>query len=85
VVLFFKGNDLLIFPPTQGINSTCLPAEQLSKEGDKYMVGSKGIKSRRPEKTMVKIGLAIYHLCNKAKLSDIEELFNATGRSLVSH
>jgi transcriptional regulator with XRE-family HTH domain len=41
-------------------------------------------KNPSPE-TVVKIALAICHTKPQAKLSDIEELFNATGRSLTSH
>jgi transcriptional regulator with XRE-family HTH domain len=41
-----------------------------------------GEKNNPSPETIVKIGLAICHFNDKIKLSDIEILFNSTGRSL---
>jgi hypothetical protein len=41
-----------------------------------------GEKCNPSPETIVKIGLALAHLSKNIKLYDIEDLFNATGRSL---
>lgn len=67
-------------------NLTYYQVSQFSGLDQAYLSRLKSGEKKNPSpETLVKISLAICHLSNKAKLSDIEELFNATGRSLVSH
>ena len=62
---------------------TCYQIHQFSHLDQAYLSRLKsGEKNGPSPETIVKIGLAICHLNNKVKLSDIEALFNSTGRSL---
>jgi len=44
-----------------------------------------GHKSNPSPEVLVRISLALAHCSNKTKLNHIEQLFNATGRSLITN
>ena len=62
---------------------TCYQIHQFIHLDQAYLSRLKsGEKASPSPETIVKIGLAICHSNDKIKLSDIETLFNSTGRSL---
>lgn len=63
--------------------ATCYQIHQFTHLDQAYLSRLKSGERNSPSpETIVKIGLAICHLNDKIKLSDIETLFNSTGRSL---
>jgi len=62
---------------------TCYQIHQFTHLDQAYLSRLKsGEKNSPSPETIVKIGLEICHFNDKIKLSDIETLFNSTGRSL---
>ena len=62
---------------------TCYQIHQFNHLDQAYLSRLKSGERNSPSpETIVKIGLAICHLSKKVTLSDIEKLFNSTGRSL---
>ena len=67
-------------------NLSYYQVSQFSGLDQAYLSRLKSGEKKNPSpETVVKISLATCHLNNKVQLSDIEELFNSTGRSLVFH
>ena len=63
---------------------TCYQIHQFTHLDQAYLSRLKSGERNSPSpETIVKIGLAICHLSDKIKLSDIETLFKSTGRSLL--
>ena len=62
---------------------TCYQIHKFTHLDQAYLSRLKsGEKASPSPETIVKIGLAICNFSDKIKLSDIEVLFNSTGRSL---
>ena len=62
---------------------TCYQIHQFNHLDQAYLSRLKsGDRNNPSPETIVKISLALCHLNEKIKLSDIETLFNSTGRSL---
>ncbi len=62
---------------------TCYQIHQFNHLDQAYLSRLKSGERNSPSpETIMKISLAICHLNEKIKLSDIEKLFNSTGRSL---
>ena len=67
-------------------NISSYQVSQFSGVDEAYLSRLKSGERKNPSpETVVKISLALCHLCDNVILSDIEELFNSTGRSLFSH
>lgn len=59
---------------------------QFSHIDEGYLSNLKnGHKSNPSPEVLVRISLALAHFSKKAKLNHIEQLFNATGRSLITN
>ena len=62
---------------------TCYQIHNYTNLDQAYLSQLKnGGKNNPSAETIMKIGLAFCHCCDKVKLSNIEELFNSVGRSL---
>ena len=63
---------------------SCYKISQYSGLDEGYLSRLKsGLKDNPSPETTIKICIAIAHYSEKAKLHDIEALFNATGRTLL--
>jgi hypothetical protein len=63
-------------------NTSCYQISQYSHLDQGFLSRlRKGTQSPGPE-TVMKIGLALVHLCDKITIPDIEYLFNSVGRSI---
>ena len=64
---------------------TCYQIHQYTHLDQAYLSRLKnGVKNNPSPETIMKISLGICHFAENIKLSDIEDLFNAVGRSLLS-
>ena len=64
---------------------TCYQIHQYTHLDQAYLSRLKSGEKKNPgPETIVKIGLAICHFAENIKLSEIEDLFNSVGRSLLS-
>jgi transcriptional regulator with XRE-family HTH domain len=62
---------------------TCYQIHQYTRIDQAYLSRLKnGQRSNPSPELIMKIGLALTHLSNKVKISDIEDLLNSVGRSL---
>ena len=64
-------------------NVSCYKISQYANLDEAYLSRLRnGLKGNPSPEVVIRIGLALAHCSNSIKLSDIEMLFNATGRTL---